>query len=70
VYGPPAYFTPDWDAARGSVERLAMLQPAIAATGHGTPMRGPALTRGLTRLVETFDEVAIPDHGRYVAEAS
>lgn len=40
IHGPPAHFTPDWAAARQSVERLARLPPAIAATGHGTPMRG------------------------------
>jgi glyoxylase-like metal-dependent hydrolase (beta-lactamase superfamily II) len=66
VHGPPAYFTPDWQAARRSVERLAQLRPAIAATGHGTPMRGEALSRGLETLVANFDEIAVPDQGRYV----
>lgn len=66
VEGPPAYFTPDWIAAKRSVEALAGLQPRIAATGHGTPMGGEALTRGLDRLVRQFDEIAIPDRGRYV----
>lgn len=69
VHGPPAYFTPDWEAARRSVERLAALDPAIAATGHGTPMRGAPLTEGLARLVRDFDEIAVPDHGRYVPDA-
>ncbi len=68
VHGPPAYFTPDWDAARRSVETLAGLRPAIAATGHGTPMRGAALTEGLDALVANFDEVAVPDRGRYVPD--
>ena len=68
VHGPPAYFTPDWAAARASVERLAALHPAVAATGHGTPMRGEPLTRGLEALVRDFDEVAVPDRGRYVPE--
>ena len=68
VHGPPAYFTPDWPAARRSVERLAALQPAIAATGHGTPMRGEDLTHGLAQLVRDFDEAAVPDHGRYVPD--
>ena len=66
VHGPPAYFTPDWQAARRSVERLAALQPTIAATGHGTPMRGAELTNGLAKLVQDFDEIAVPDRGRYV----
>lgn len=68
VHGPPAYFTPDWFAARASVERLAALQPEIAATGHGTPMRGEELRRGLAELVARFDDIAVPDHGRYVPE--
>ena len=66
IHGPPAYFTPDWAAARRSVEKLASLGPAIAATGHGTPMRGEALTGGLARLVAEFDRIAVPAHGRYV----
>ena len=68
VHGPPAYFTPDWPSARRSVEALAALRPAIAATGHGTPMRGDALTRGLEALVAGWDEIALPDRGRYVPE--
>jgi glyoxylase-like metal-dependent hydrolase (beta-lactamase superfamily II) len=68
VHGPPAYFTPDWVAARESVQRLAALNPAIAATGHGTPMSGEALTQGLTELIAHFDEVAVPDRGKYVSE--
>lgn len=68
VHGPPAYFTPDWEAARRSVETLAALGPAIAATGHGTPMRDTALTQGLGALVANWDEIAVPDHGRYVPD--
>ena len=66
IHGPPAYFTPDWSAARASVERLAALRPAIAATGHGAPMHGEDLTRGLENLIRHFDEIAVPDQGRYV----
>ena len=66
VQGPPAYFTPDWNAARASVERLAGLRPEIAATGHGPPIRGAELAQGLERLVANFDEIALPDQGRYV----
>ena len=68
VNGPPAYYTPDWTAARDSVERLAALQPEIAATGHGRPMRGDELRDGLTRLVSWWDEVALPKRGRYLHE--
>lgn len=65
---PPAYFTPDWPAAKRSVERLAALRPETTATGHGTPMRGADLRQGLERLVLGFDEIAVPDQGHYVQE--
>lgn len=68
VHGPPAYFTPDWNAARASVERLGGLHPRIAATGHGTPMSGQDLVDGLADLVNHFDEIAVPERGRYVPE--
>jgi glyoxylase-like metal-dependent hydrolase (beta-lactamase superfamily II) len=66
VNGPPPYFTPDWANARRSVERLAALRPAIAAAGHGPPMRGQELNDGLEKLVREFDRIAVPDRGRYV----
>ena len=68
VHGPPSYFTPDWPAARRSVEALAALRPSLAATGHGTPMGGEELTRQLDALAANFDELAVPDHGRYVPD--
>jgi glyoxylase-like metal-dependent hydrolase (beta-lactamase superfamily II) len=68
VQGPPAYFTPDWIAARASVEKLAALKPLIAATGHGTPMGGAELTAGLEELLAHFDEIAVPDSGKYVPD--
>ncbi len=66
VYGPPTYYTPDWAMARESVERCAHLMPAVAATGHGLPMYGERLERGLEALARDFDEVAVPRQGRYV----
>ena len=66
MHGPPAYYTPDWDAARASVERLAALQPERAITGHGLPMTGEALRVALDALAREFDAVARPAHGRYV----
>jgi glyoxylase-like metal-dependent hydrolase (beta-lactamase superfamily II) len=66
VNGPPAYFTPDWAAARRSVELLAELRPRVAATGHGMPLWGEPLAQGLERLVAGFDEIAVPKQGRYV----
>jgi glyoxylase-like metal-dependent hydrolase (beta-lactamase superfamily II) len=66
IHGPPMYFTPDWDGAKASVERLAALEPDLAATGHGAPLRGPAMRAGLHDLADHFDERARPAHGRYV----
>jgi glyoxylase-like metal-dependent hydrolase (beta-lactamase superfamily II) len=68
VRRPPAYFTPDWEAARLSVEMLALLRPEVAATGHGRPMAGDAMRRQLETLVENWDRVAVPRHGRYIKE--
>jgi glyoxylase-like metal-dependent hydrolase (beta-lactamase superfamily II) len=67
VFSPPAYFTPNWVAAHRSVERLARLEPEIAATGHGLPLRGPELRKGLADLALDWD-AHTPDHGRYVDE--
>lgn len=66
VHRPPAYFTPDWDAAKRSVERLAALRPNVAATGHGIPLAGERLRAGLDALVRDWDAVARPSHGRYL----
>ncbi len=68
LHGPPAYFTPDWDAARESVGRLASLEPAIVASGHGVPLSGPELRRHLDELARDFDTVCRPARGRYVRE--
>lgn len=67
MHGPPAYYTPDWIAARRSVEVLAALEPEVAATGHGVPMRGPEMREALRRLAREFGALAVPEHGRYVA---
>jgi glyoxylase-like metal-dependent hydrolase (beta-lactamase superfamily II) len=66
LHGPPAYYTPDWDAARASVQRLAALQPACLAPGHGRPLAGMDAPRALQALASRFDEVARPRAGRYV----
>jgi glyoxylase-like metal-dependent hydrolase (beta-lactamase superfamily II) len=66
LHGPPAYFTTDWDAARDSVRRLAALEPAHVAPGHGQPMAGAAVSVALHQLADRFDEVARPSHGKYV----
>jgi glyoxylase-like metal-dependent hydrolase (beta-lactamase superfamily II) len=66
INGPPRYFTTDWPAAWESVKKLEALQPSVAITGHGSPMSGSLLSNGLTQLVSEFDQVAIPDYGKYV----
>ena len=68
LHGPPAYFTTDWDAARESVRRLAALEPAFVAPGHGQPMAGAETARALHELADRFDEVARPTHGRYIEQ--
>ncbi|WP_037285221.1 MBL fold metallo-hydrolase [Saccharibacillus sacchari] len=69
IHGPPTYFTPNWEAARTSVARLAALRPASAITGHGEPMAGAELSEGLEQLSSNFDTVAVPAAGRYVDSA-
>jgi glyoxylase-like metal-dependent hydrolase (beta-lactamase superfamily II) len=66
LHGPPAYFTPDWSAARASVERLAALAPERLATGHGPILQGAEMRRGLSDLAREFERRAVPQHGRYV----
>ncbi|RFU65345.1 MBL fold metallo-hydrolase [Peribacillus glennii] len=66
ISGPPRYLTPDWNAAKQSVEKLAELGPAMAVTGHGMPMSGQELTVNLQRLAAEFDTIAKPDYGKFV----
>ena len=68
VHGPPAYFTPDWDAARRSVAALLALAPEVAATGHGIAMHGAELRQQLADLATHFDTEARPKIGRYAHE--
>lgn len=70
ISGPPKYLTYDWHQARESVRKLADLGPEIVATGHGRPMSGPEMRSDLYILSRNFDEVALPEHGRYVASAA
>ncbi|GGI44585.1 MBL fold metallo-hydrolase [Paenibacillus marchantiophytorum] len=68
IKGPPKYFTTDWEAAEASVRKLQALQPVLAVTGHGTPIREEELTNQLNYLVENFERVAVPEEGRFVHE--
>jgi glyoxylase-like metal-dependent hydrolase (beta-lactamase superfamily II) len=65
VRRPPAYFTPDWERARRSVQTIAALEPNVLATGHGLPMHGSPMRRELHWLADHFEDV-IPSSGRYV----
>lgn len=66
ISGPPQYFTTDWLAARASIEKLAILKPSVAITGHGLPMKGEELTSNLKKLVDDFEQIARPKHGKYL----
>jgi glyoxylase-like metal-dependent hydrolase (beta-lactamase superfamily II) len=66
MHGPPMYYTPDWEDARVSVCKLAALEPELAMTGHGRAMKGADMRRALHQLADNFEEVAVPEHGRYV----
>jgi glyoxylase-like metal-dependent hydrolase (beta-lactamase superfamily II) len=66
MHGPPMYFTPDWDNACRSVQKLAALSPETVVTGHGQAMQGPQMRAALDELADRFDEIAVPETGRYV----
>lgn len=66
ISGPPRYLTTDWEAALESVKKLEALKPSVAITGHGIPMTGELLTDSLRQLVENFEQIAVPDYGKYV----
>lgn len=66
ISGPPRYLTPDWDASWDSVKKLEALKPEVATVGHGLPLSGERLQENLRKLAEKFDEIAIPDFGKYV----
>jgi glyoxylase-like metal-dependent hydrolase (beta-lactamase superfamily II) len=66
VCGPPVYLTTDWAAAYNSVKRLAELNPETAICGHGTAMQGAELKEGLNRLINKWNDIAVPSHGKWV----
>ena len=68
MHGPPQYFTPDWVGAKVSVQTLANLEPELALTGHGRPLKGERMRRALDQLASEFEWVAVPKQGRYVNE--
>jgi glyoxylase-like metal-dependent hydrolase (beta-lactamase superfamily II) len=70
LHGPPAYYTPDWNAAHASVLELAKLCPRTIAPGHGLAMCGDEVPDQLQRLAVNFEHFALPDHGKYVHKAA
>ena len=60
---PASPFTPDWYAARRSVEKLAELEPNVVAAGHGQPISGANTAQLLNEFARNF---TAPKHGRYV----
>lgn len=58
LHGPPAYFTSDWVAAAASIEKLADLEPAVVAPGHGKPISGGAVAGSLRQLAIQFRKAA------------
>ena len=67
VHGPPAYFTSDWNSAGASVRKLARLEPAMVAPGHGKPMAGTGLAKAIEELAARFGEVAVPENVKHDA---
>lgn len=68
MHGPPAYFTPDWDRARDSVQALASLEPQLLLAGHGQPWAGEEMRTRLHELADHFDAWERPRLGRYRAQ--
>ena len=64
--GPPAYYTPDWDAARRSVEQLAALRPRTIAPGHGLPISGDEVAGQLAEFAAHFERLVVPAQSRYL----
>ena len=62
---PPAPLTPDWDAARASVERLAALAPEAVGAGHGQAITGRHTANDLHTFAVHFLR---PAEGRYTEQ--
>lgn len=58
LHGPPAYFTPDWSSAASSIQKLAELNPAVVAPGHGKPISGDDVGNKLHQLAAQFQKAA------------
>jgi len=54
LHGPPAYFTWNAQLAAQSVEKLAALEPAILAPGHGRSLSGEDVAAHLEQFAQQF----------------
>lgn len=70
IHGPPQYFTPDWVSAKESVETLAALEPRLVISGHGRALQNHEMRDALHQLADRFDQIAVPEQGRYVGDAA
>jgi len=70
VRGPPQFMTQNWPQAETSVFRLEMLEPELAVTSHGHPMRGDTLRAALHALTRDFERLTVPKQGRHVGRAA
>jgi len=68
LHGPPAYFTADWAMAGRSVKRLAGLDPAVVAPGHGKPLAGAGVAEALRKLAQDFERIAVPDNQKVTTQ--
>lgn len=68
VCGPPVYFTLNWEEARDTCRKIYELKPQMIIPGHGNAIEGQKLLDGVKKLVDNFDELAIPKYGKFVDE--
>ncbi|MDF2558467.1 MAG: beta-lactamase domain protein [Bacillales bacterium] len=66
ISGPPKYLTIDWDKAKESIIKLSNLEPRLAITSHGEPMAGENLRNHLDYLINNFNEIAVPEDGKFL----
>jgi glyoxylase-like metal-dependent hydrolase (beta-lactamase superfamily II) len=64
LHGPPAYYTPDFVAAKASILKLAALEPETLIPGHGQPIGGEVVPEQLARFAGKFSALAIPEEGK------
>jgi glyoxylase-like metal-dependent hydrolase (beta-lactamase superfamily II) len=53
--------------ASRSVKRLAGLDPAVVAPGHGRPLAGTGVAEALRKLARDFERIAVPENQKMTA---